>query len=156
MKAGRIQEIRMTKVKFYDDAEDDKLKFAVVISRNQGKWVFCRHKDRDTYEVPGGHREAFEDITEAAKRELKEETGAVEYELTPLCVYSVCGETRDGEYLEEESLGMLYFAEIYSFEEELHHEIAEIIMTEQLPEHWTYPLIQPVLMEKVKELGFIL
>ncbi len=146
----------MTKVKFYDDAEDDMLKFAVIISRNQGKWVFCRHKDRDTYEVPGGHREASEDITEAAKRELKEETGAVEYDLTPLCVYSVCGETRDGEYLEEESLGMLYFAEIYSFEEELHHEIAEIIMTEQLPEHWTYPLIQPVLMEKAKELGFIL
>ncbi|GLB28352.1 DNA mismatch repair protein MutT [Lacrimispora amygdalina] len=151
-----MQEFGMTKVKFYDDAEDEKLKFAVIISRNQGKWVFCRHKDRDTFEVPGGHREALEDITETAKRELREETGAVEYDLTPLCVYSVCGETRDGEYLEEESLGMLYFAEIYSFEGELHHEISEIIMTEQLPERWTYPLIQPVLMEKAKELGFIL
>jgi 8-oxo-dGTP diphosphatase len=146
----------MLKVKFYDDAEDEKLKFAVIISRNQGKWVFCRHKDRDTYEVPGGHREAFENILETAKRELKEETGAVEYDITPLCVYSVCGETRDGECLEEESLGMLYFAEIYSFEGELHYEIAEIIITEELPQHWTYPLIMPALMEKAKEMGFIL
>lgn len=146
----------MTKVKFYEKTEDDKLKFAVIISRSQRKWVFCRHKDRDTLEVPGGHREAFEDIAETAKRELKEETGAVKYDLTPLCVYSVCGDTREGECLNEESLGMLYFAEIYSFEDGLHHEIAEIILTDQLPEHWTYPHIQPMLMEKAKELGYIL
>jgi 8-oxo-dGTP diphosphatase len=143
-------------VKFYERTEDEKLKFAVIISKSQGKWVFCRHKDRNTYELPGGHREAFEDIAETARRELKEETGAVEYDLTPLCVYSVFGDTRDGECLKEESFGMLYFAEIYSFEEELHHEIEEMILTDQLPEHWTYPHIQPVLMDKAKELGYIL
>ncbi|MDK2966733.1 MAG: 8-oxo-dGTP diphosphatase [Lacrimispora sp.] len=146
----------MTKVKFYERTEDEKLKFAVIISKSQGKWVFCRHKDRNTYELPGGHREAFEDIAETARRELKEETGAVEYDLTPLCVYSVFGDTRDGECLKEESFGMLYFAEIYSFEEELHHEIEEMILIDQLPEHWTYPHIQPVLMDKAKELGYIL
>ncbi|WP_330400779.1 NUDIX hydrolase [Lacrimispora amygdalina] len=143
-------------MKFYERTEDEKLKFAVIISKSQGKWVFCRHKDRNTYELPGGHREAFEDIAETARRELKEETGAVEYDLTPLCVYSVFGDTRDGECLKEESFGMLYFAEIYSFEEELHHEIEEMILTDQLPEHWTYPHIQPVLMDKAKELGYIL
>ena len=143
-----------TQVKFYDKAEDEKLKFAVIISRNQGKWVFCRHKDRDTYEVPGGHREESENINDTARRELWEETGAVEFDMIPLCVYSVCGETRDGEYLGEESLGMLYYAEIYSFEEELHHEIAEVIITEQMPEKWTYPHIQPLLMEKYKEIAF--
>jgi len=145
----------VTQVKFYDMAEDEKLKFAVIISRNQGKWVFCRHKDRDTYEVPGGHREESENIIDTARRELSEETGAVEFDITPLCAYSVCGETRDGECLREESLGMLYFAEIYSFEEELHHEIAEVIITKQMPENWTYPYIQPLLMEKALELGFI-
>jgi len=143
-----------TQVRFYDVAEDEKLKFAVIISRNQGKWVFCRHKDRDTYEVPGGHREDAENILDTAKRELREETGAVEFDITPICVYSVCGKTRDGECLREESLGMLYYAEIYSFEEELHHEIAEVIITEQLPENWTYPYIQPLLMEKYKEVAF--
>ena len=142
-----------TRVRFYDAAEDEKLKFAVIISRKQGKWVFCRHKDRDTYEVPGGHREGSENIIDTARRELREETGAVEFDMIPLCVYSVCGETRDGECLKEESLGMLYYAEIYSFEE-LHHEIAEVIITEQMPENWTYPDIQPLLMEKYKEIAF--
>lgn len=144
-----------TRVRFYDEAEDEKLKFAVIISRNLGKWVFCRHKDRDTYEVPGGHREESENIIDTARRELREETGAVEFDITPLCVYSVYGETRDGECFREESLGMLYIAEIYSFEEELHHEIAEVIITRQIPENWTYPYIQPLLMKKALELGFI-
>lgn len=47
----------MTKVKFYDNISDELLKFAVIISKTQGKWVFCKHKERDTYEVPGRHRE---------------------------------------------------------------------------------------------------
>lgn len=50
----------MVEVKFYDTVNDELLKFAVIISRSNGKWVFCKHKERDTYEVPGGHREAGE------------------------------------------------------------------------------------------------
>ena len=76
-------------VKFYDAVNDELLKFAVIISQSNGKWVFCKHKERDTYEVPGGHREADENILETAKRELQEETGAVEFEIKPICVYSV-------------------------------------------------------------------
>ena len=81
-------------VKFYDTVNDELLKFAVVISQSNGKWVFCKHKERDTYEVPGGHRETGENILETAKRELQEETGAVKYEIKPICVYSVIGKTR--------------------------------------------------------------
>ena len=55
-------------VKFYDTVDDSLLKFAVIISKSNGKWVFCRHKERDTYEAPGGHREAGEDIFETTKR----------------------------------------------------------------------------------------
>ena len=58
-------------VKFYDTVNDELLKFAVIISQSNGKWVFCKHKERDTYEVPGGHREAGEDIFETAKRDRK-------------------------------------------------------------------------------------
>ena len=38
-------------VKFYDTVNDELLKFAVIISQSNGKWVFCKHKERDTYEV---------------------------------------------------------------------------------------------------------
>ena len=47
----------MVKVRFYDEVEDSLLKFAVMIARHDGKWVFCKHRKRETYEVPGGHRE---------------------------------------------------------------------------------------------------
>lgn len=62
-------------VRFYDHAEDSLLKFAVIISKSNDKWVYCRHRARNTYEIPGGHREAGETILETAKRELYEETG---------------------------------------------------------------------------------
>lgn len=81
-------------VKFYDTVNDELLKFAVIISQSNGKWVFCKHKERDTYEVPGGHREAGENILATAKRELQEETGAVRFEIKPICVYSVTGKNR--------------------------------------------------------------
>ncbi len=68
-------------VNFYDDVDDSLLKFAVIISKSNGKWVFCKHKKRDTYEVPGDHRENGELILGTAKRELKEETGAIDLNL---------------------------------------------------------------------------
>ena len=39
----------MTKVNFYDSVNDSMLKFAVIIARHNGKWVFCKHKERNEY-----------------------------------------------------------------------------------------------------------
>ena len=61
----------MLEVKLYDTVDDALLKFAVIISKSNGKWVFCKHKELDTFEVHGGHREFGEDIIETAKRELQ-------------------------------------------------------------------------------------
>lgn len=133
-------------VKFYDRAEDCLLKFAVIVSKCDGKWVFCKHKERDTFECPGGHREHGEKIDDTAKRELYEETGAIEYNIKPVCVYSV---TAKDNFNSEETFGMLYFADVKSFEKELHSEIERIELFDGLPDKWTYPLIQPKLMEKV-------
>ena len=77
------------KVKFYDDINDELLKFAVILTKSNGKWVFCKHRERNTYEVPGGHREPGENIDDTAKRELYEETGATDYSIAPICIYSV-------------------------------------------------------------------
>ncbi len=95
----------MTEVKFYEEAADELLKFAVIIARSGDKWIFCKHRDRDTWEAPGG----------------------------------------------EESFGMLYYADVKTFEAELHSEIERIILTKELPKEWTYPEIQPRLLAEASK-----
>lgn len=140
-------------VQFYEEAEDRLLKFAVIIAQADGKNVFCKHRERHTLEIPGGHREPGESIYDTAKRELYEETGAINFEIKPVCVYSVISED---EFDGQETFGMLYYAEIYEFEEELHSEIEKIVVTDGLPEQWTYPAIQPRLMQEAGKRGYIL
>lgn len=135
----------MLKVNFYDTIEDTLLKFAVIIARNHDKWVLCKHRARTTYECPGGHREPGEDILSTAKRELFEETGAVDYTLKRICVYSVKSEQDQ----ENETFGMLYYADVTRFDTLPETEIEKIELMDQLPDNWTYPEIQPKLVEKV-------
>ena len=142
----------MLTVRFYEEAEDRLLIFAVIITKSKGKWVFCKHRERETYEVPGGHREEGEDIEDTARRELYEETGAVKFSLVPVCVYSVVQDDGDDR---TESFGKLYYAEVEQFEEQLHSEIERIILTDELVENWTYPLILPKLLEEAKRRGVI-
>lgn len=142
----------MTEVKFYDDIEDELLKFAVIISKTQNQYVFCKHRDRDTWEVPGGHREQGENIIDTAKRELYEETGALEFDIEPICVYSV---TAPDNFDGKETFGMLFFADIRRFETELHSEIEKIVIMDELPEMWTYPNVQPHLMREANKRGYL-
>lgn len=133
-------------IRFYDQVEDSLLKFAVIVARCEGNWVLCKHKKRTTLEIPGGHREPDEDINTTARRELYEETGATDFDIRPVCVYSV---TAPDNFNGEETFGMLFYADIKAFEKELHSEIERIVLLENLPkENWTYPLIQPKLIEE--------
>lgn len=138
-------------VRFYDSVDDGVLKFAVIIAKADGKWVFCKHRERETLEVPGGHREPGELIRDTAERELREETGAMDFTMVPVCVYSVI---RNGK-VSEESFGMLYYADIRAFEAELHSEIEKIVLSEHLAENWTYPMIQPKLIEEAVRRGYL-
>ena len=142
-------------VNFPENILDKNLAFAVIITRHEGKWVFCKHKERDTFEIPGGRREAGESILHCARRELYEETGAVDFVISPVCVYSVKANTRVNISEDTVSYGMVYFAEVKSFEAELHSEIERIIITDTLPDNWTYPLIQPKLIEEAARRGVI-
>lgn len=140
----------MLKVNFYElnKVEDNKLLFAVIMSRYNGRWLYVRHKDRQTWEIPGGHREVNENISDTASRELFEETGAKKFQLTPICVYSV-ERTEAIDYTE--SFGQLFYAEIESLDEMLDFEIGEIQLCDVMPKNLTYPLIQPFLYNKVIE-----
>lgn len=135
----------MSEVLFYDHVDDDALKFAVIVSRYQGKWVFCRHKQRKTYEIPGGHRENGENIEETARRELYEETGAARFRLVPVCVYSVRGDSGT------ETYGMLYYADIQEFFSLPDFEMERIEFFDGIPGELTYPDIQPKLLHKASE-----
>ena len=53
-----------------------KLKGSIVIARHGKKYIMVKHSERK-WEFPGGHIEGKETPLQAAKRELKEETGLI-------------------------------------------------------------------------------
>lgn len=120
--------------------EQSRIRFAVVAARYQGKWILCRHKDRSTWEMPGGHREPGESPMETAKRELFEETGIAGSKIQIV-----------GGYLLNE-YGLLAFTEVESLgtipEDS---EIAEIRLFETLPENLTYVGVHDQLHRWVQE-----
>lgn len=102
--------------------------------------------DVDVYELEQ------ECILETAKRELYEETGAINFEINPICIYSV---TAPDNFDGKETFGKLFFAEIHTFEKDLHSEIEKIAIMNELPLNWTYPEIQPRLLEEARQRGFL-
>ena len=74
---------------------DDQIVFVILMAqRPNGKWLFVRHRERTTWEMPAGHREEGEAALEGAKRELYEETGAVKYGIRSLLQYEGIYEER--------------------------------------------------------------
>lgn len=123
----------MLEINFYENIDDKLLKFAVIIAKINNKWIFCNHKKRNTYEIPGGHRENNEIIMETACRELKEETGALDFNITDICVYFVRVKTLINKNDDEETFGMFFYAEIFYFEE-IDSKIEKIMIADELIE----------------------
>ena len=130
--------------KIFKVNELKKYKFVVVLSKYQGKILLSRHKDRTTWETQGGHIEPGEMPLEAAKRELYEESGAVEFDMEPVCDYCVG---------EEEAGGMVFTADIRRLGDIPDSEMAEIRIFDALPENLTYPDITPVLFAQISSTG---
>lgn len=122
--------------------EDSAIKFAVIGARMDGQWLFVKHRERDTWEFPGGHREIGEQLDYTAKRELYEETGAEKFTIKSVCDYSVTSG-------HETSYGRLYMAEVNVLGDLPEMEIGEVILSHQLPEQLTYPAILPHLHERL-------
>ena len=137
----------MSTIAFYDltHGQDALFKYAIIVSRYQNQWIFCKHRERDTWEIPGGHRESGENIEATARRELYEETGAARFRLSPVCVYGVKEESGG------ETFGMLYFAEVQEFFALPDFEMERIGFFDAPPEALTYPDIQPALLKKAEE-----
>lgn len=133
------------KVKFYEfgDVPEENLKFVVIASKKDGKWIFVKQKEKNTWEIPGGHIEEGEDYMTAAKRELFEETGADIYTIKPVCIYSVI---RD-----DETFGVLLYSEVENLSVLPDYEIEKAELFEDIPDNLTYPEIQPKLKLKIEE-----
>lgn len=130
----------MFDVKFDEIGKVDEKEFtrAIIISRYKNKWVFCKHRERNTWEIPGGHIEKGEDWLTAAKRELFEETGALKAKIEPICVYSIS------------KYGLLCFAEIVELGALPESEIEKIEFFDDLPENLTYKGTHDKMFEKVR------
>lgn len=102
--------------------------------------MLSRHKQRTTWETQGGHVEPGETPLQAAKRELYEESGAVDYDIRALCDYWA-GDEITG----EGATGMVFHAEIHALGPMPQSEMAEVRMFDTLPENLTYPQITPEL-----------
>ena len=137
----------MTTVRFHNPSflPDEGFTYSVIAARYLGQWIFVRHHERDTWEIAGGHIEKGESPDEAAGRELAEETGAGRFDLVCVAAYSV---EKDG----ITGYGRLYFAEVSELDPlQENSEIAEIMLSEKLPQSLTYPDIQPHLFNKILE-----
>ncbi|MEA3460715.1 MAG: NUDIX domain-containing protein [Bacteroidota bacterium] len=118
-----------------DDAE---LTYVVMGARYQGQWIFVRHRERRSWELPAGHIEPGEGPDRAAVRELYEEAGVVSSILRIVSDYRVT----DGG---KRAYGRLYCADVKELEPLPEHEIEEIKLSEELPSHLTYPEVQTLL-----------
>lgn len=115
-------------------------KCVVVLSFSEGKIVLSRHRERTTWETQGGHVEPGETPLSAARRELWEESGALDYTLTPLCDYR-CPSRGPAAWAN----GQVFVAQVRAFGPLPDHEMAEIRAFDTLPDNLTYPAITPCL-----------
>ena len=136
----------MMKVNFYNlnEFNNDTLKFVVIIAKYKGKFIFGKHKERDTWELSGGHIEKGEIAINAAKRELMEETGAKKFEIEPVCIYGV-------DNGEGEDLSALFYCEVTELGEIPPYEIEQIKLFDEFPKKLTYPFICKSLLRKYRE-----
>jgi 8-oxo-dGTP diphosphatase len=125
-----------------DLLEDQKLTYVVMGARYLDQWIFVRHRDRVSWEMPAGHIEPDESADRAAVRELFEEAGVIKSSLEVICDYEVTVGSKV-EY------GRLYYVAVQKMEPQDEFEIEEIFLSAKLPSSLTYPEVQTILFHRV-------
>ena len=119
-------------------------KYVVVMSKYQGKILLSRHRDRSTWETQGGHIEPGETPMDAARRELYEESGALDFDIRPVFDYWA-GDENGG------ASGQVFAAEIRTLGPMPKSEMAEVRAFDEVPPNVTYPAITPELFASLEE-----
>ena len=134
------------------------LKYVVTFALYQNKWLVCKHKARNTWEISGGHIEPNETAENAAFRELIEETGAAKFTLEKVCDYWACEEPHEGN---KTANGQVFLAKITEMGEiSEKSEMAETKLIDNLheltknPTLLTYPDITSTLLPVVLNFHF--
>lgn len=128
--------------------------FADIIAFYDGKWLLSKHKDRTTWETQGGHIEKGETPLEAAKRELYEESGVIDFDIEPLCDYHVSGNLNG---VDIQGNSQVFFAKIHSLGEiPQQSEMEKTSLFDSLPDNLTYLEIAneilPEILKKLQEI----
>lgn len=119
-------------------------RFTVVFARHVDKWLYARHKDRDSWETAGGHIKKGETPIDCARRELREETGAERFHIHPAFDYAV---HRSSEF----SYGQVFYADVETLGElPPEFEMREVKSFPTIPDTMTYPQILPVLFSELQ------
>lgn len=132
----------MFEIKLYDlgYCKEEEYTIVVCACKYNGKYVFSYNKKRNGWEIPGGHIEKGETWNDAAKREVYEETGALDVNIKPVCVYKI------------ESFALLCYCEIEKIGElPDKSEMSEIMFSDELPDNLSFPETFHILFERIKE-----
>jgi 8-oxo-dGTP pyrophosphatase MutT (NUDIX family) len=114
--------------------------FVVIFAKYQDRWLYSRHKSRDTWETAGGHIEPGESPIQAARRELYEETGAIDCEISPVFDYST-----------DSGNGQVFFAKVHRLDSlPVESEMAEVRKLDSMPDKMTYSQILPMLYDRMQ------
>ena len=97
----------MKKVTIYNVGQipEGQIRTVAVGVRISGKWLFCRSKDRDIWELPMGTREPTQTLEDAARRILYAATGTVKEHIQMVCPYGI---EENGAH----TYGVLFFAQV--------------------------------------------
>jgi len=121
------------------------LKYVVICSRFEGKWLMSKHKKRDTWETQGGHIEQGETPEAAARRELYEESGVEDAALYPVCDYYGYDDYGHAN-------GAVFLADIRHLGTLPESEMKEVGLFAEMPAELTYPDVSPRLYAEAEKL----